>query len=194
MILHRMSTGFEAPPRMAIAAAARIVVFVALGAVMVACSPPPAGRVDASGSLDPALAKTREELAREAFEVGGHQKRMVQVVRQALAPLGNDQRVMAVIDEEVAAAMPKVTEGVAQIYAEQFTAQELSDIVAFFQSSGGRAFLLKQGEIARQVQPLAEDFGRSVTERVVRRVRGGPPAATPPDAAVLNPAPPSPSP
>jgi hypothetical protein len=107
---------------------------------------------------------------------------MVQSVRQVLAPLGNDRRVQIVIDEEVATAMQKTTEGAALIYAAQFTAQELNDIVAFFQSAGGRAFLVKQSEIARQIQPLADEFGKSVTERVVRRVRGGPPAAAPPAA------------
>lgn len=131
------------------------------------CSAPPT-----NGSPPPAqITKTREALAKEAFEVGGLQQQITQSTRTALNQMAADTRFAAIVDEELAAAMGPLTESAAAVYAEAFTAQELSDIVAFFNTPSGKAYLAKQGQLVERIQPMSERFGQDLMRRIADRAR-----------------------
>ena len=134
-----------------------------------ACVPaPPAGGAQAP---PPQIAKSREELALQAFEVGGMREQMLRAVRAAVIQSAGDPRLTTIIDEELKSASGPVADQAAKIYAEEFTAQELTDMVAFFSSPGGKAFLAKQAKLQDRLQPIGQRFGQDLLLRVVQRAQ-----------------------
>jgi hypothetical protein len=143
-----------------------------LALALAACGPAPTGQAPAPQS-NPAspIAKTREQLAIEVFEVGGMREQMLKAVRAAVVQSAGDSRLNPIIDEELKAAIGPVADQAAKIYAEEFNAQELTDMAAFFATPGGKAFLARQGKLQDRLQPIGQRFGQDLLLRVVQKAQ-----------------------
>lgn len=160
-----------------------ITVIAALSLAVTGCSQPPQAPGPAASPAAPVatVTKTREELAKEAFELSGARQQMVQVMRTSFMQLVGDPRFAGIIDEEIKVGLEPVITEATKIYAEEFSAQELTDMIAFFNTPSGKTFLSKQPLIAEKIQPVGQKFGQELGERIVARAqREGllPPAET----------------
>jgi uncharacterized protein len=66
----------------------------------------------------------------------------------------------------------ELTDSIATIYASNFTADELRDIIAFYRTPTGQTLLARQATIAQQTLMMGQQFGRSVARDVQQRMNG----------------------
>jgi hypothetical protein len=133
---------------------------------LVACAP------SAPTPAAPApITKTREELAQEAFDLSGQRQQIVQAMRAGFMQLVNDPRMAGIVDEEVKSAAEKLSGEAVRVFAEEFTAQELSDMIAFFNSPSGRSYLLKQPTIGEKLSPIGQRIGEEMGRKIVERIQ-----------------------
>jgi hypothetical protein len=150
---------------------------VVLSFGLVACSPP------AAAPPTPApITKTRGELAQEAFDLSGQRQQIVQAMRAGFMQLVNDPRMAGIVDEEIKLAADKMATEAVGVFAQEFTAQELSDMIAFFNSPSGKSYLLKQPTIGEKMGPIGQRIGEEMGRKIVERIQaaglsptGGPP-------------------
>ncbi len=72
------------------------------------------------------------------------------------------QAMLDAADAAVNAQMPTFMEKMAVIYAEVFSEKELSDIVAFYDSASGKAFVAKTGAATAPVAELIHSLGADI--------------------------------
>jgi hypothetical protein len=106
------------------------------------------------------------------------------------APTGGDAKAaevkQAMLDAATAAVHAKVPEFLdktAVIYARVFTEKQLTDIVAFYDSPSGKAFVAKTGEaagpMAELIRSLGDDIQRDTRQRFCAKEPDSCKAATP---------------
>ncbi len=89
------------------------------------------------------------------------------------------QAMLDAADAAVAAQMPTFMDRMAAIYAEVFTEQELSDIVAFYDSASGRSFVAKTGAATAPVAELIHTLGGAIQADAHARFCAREPASCP---------------
>lgn len=125
--------------------------------------------VRAQTSDTPAAPTARQiELAHEMVEVSGARKLMTSVfaamINQMVGPpdphstSAQDRKVREIALESARAAFekstPKMLDLFAQTYANNFSEQELSDIVAFYKTPSGQAAIAKVPKVMTEVMPI----------------------------------------
>jgi hypothetical protein len=93
------------------------------------------------------------------------------------------QAMLEAADAAVAAQMPTFMDRLATIYAEVFTEKELSDIVAFYDSASGKAFVAKTGAATAPVAELIHSLGGAIQSDTQARFCAREPASCPPAKA-----------
>jgi hypothetical protein len=117
-----------------------------------------------------ALAEARKILEDEGPTVAQY------MISKVPAPAGGDAKAtevkQAMLDaatEAVHAKVPEFLDKTALIYARIFTEKELSDIVAFYDSPAGKAFVAKTGDaagpMATLIQSLGDDIQRDTRQK-----------------------------
>jgi uncharacterized protein len=66
----------------------------------------------------------------------------------------------------------ELADSIAVIYASNFTADELRDIIAFYRTPTGQTLLARQATIAQQTMTMGQQFGRSVANDVQQQMSG----------------------
>jgi hypothetical protein len=72
--------------------------------------------------------------------------------------------------ESMNARMNEVIERIAALYARNFTADELRDVVAFYRGPTGQKFVQKLPAITQQSMAIGQEFGQSVGGEIRRRM------------------------
>ena len=85
--------------------------------------------------------------------------------------LAKPSRLRAVFQEEVRMGQDELKWALAGIYAKHFTENELRDIVRFFDSPTGAAWLDKRLLIQTDSEQLGLEWGKLLTKRVFQRVK-----------------------
>ena len=117
-----------------------------------------------------ALAEARKILEDEGPTVAQY------MISKVPAPAGGEAKAnevkQAMLDAATAAVhakMPEFLDKTAAIYARVFTEKELTDIVAFYDSASGKAFVAKTGDaagpMAALIQSLGDDIQRDTRAR-----------------------------
>jgi uncharacterized protein len=65
----------------------------------------------------------------------------------------------------------EITNEVAREYATRFTAKELADLLAFYQSPLGKKLILQQPKIGNASLKFAQDWANSLSEEVINKMR-----------------------
>lgn len=131
----------------------------------------------------------RLTLARRYMEAIQFEKLMNGVAQASYAPVLSDAdlppekraHVEQVLRESFAAVMPQMMDATAAIYAEAFTLDELTEVVAFYESPVGRSLTAKSVMMTRRTDELYQAIMPSLEAEIVRRLCGasGCPAETP---------------
>ena len=66
----------------------------------------------------------------------------------------------------------ELTEAIAAIYATDFTADELHDIIAFYRTPTGQKLISRQPEIAQQSMMMGQQLGRQIARDVQQELSG----------------------
>ena len=110
-----------------------------------------------------ALAEARKILEDEGPTVAQY------MISKVPAPAGGDAKAnevkQAMLDaatEAVHAKVPEFLDKTALIYARVFTEKELTDIVAFYDSASGKAFVAKTGDAAAPMAALIQSLGDDI--------------------------------
>lgn len=86
--------------------------------------------------------------------------------------LGHDlNEVAAKLRADLAPRFTELTDEVAKFYAEDFTEQELKDIIAFYQSPTGKKLLERQPQIIDHSMKFAQDWANKLSVEVVAKMR-----------------------
>ena len=100
----------------------------------------------------------------EAILVDAVQEARDDLVRRGL-PRATVNRVTNAMRHEMGTSMPSLIDEVAMIYADEFTDEELTDLIAFYESPTGRKFAQSRQEIARKQTRAMEGWLKSVADR-----------------------------
>jgi len=93
------------------------------------------------------------------------------------------QAMIDAADAAVAAQMPAFMQKMAVIYAQVFTEKELSDIVAFYDSASGKAFVAKTSAATAPVAELIHSLGAAIQADTQTRFCAREPASCQPAKA-----------
>jgi|SoiMethySBSTD1v2_1073268.scaffolds.fasta_scaffold731537_2 hypothetical protein len=66
-------------------------------------------------------------------------------------------------------ALPEMVDGAAKIYARHFTATELTDLVAFYETPLGRKLIASQPTLLAEAGQMGQQWAASVTQKVFRQ-------------------------
>lgn len=80
-------------------------------------------------------------------------------------------RIGKVMQEEFDAAIPELLEQTAQIYASNFTEEELQDVIDFYESPTGKKFQKLTPEIMQESLKYGQTWGQAVGTRAMERLR-----------------------
>lgn len=102
--------------------------------------------------------------------------RLPQIMSMALSkdPGLSDEkktRIGIVMREEFDAAIPELLEKTAQIYASNFTEDELQDVIDFHESSTGKKFQKLTPQIIQESLKHGQAWGQAVETRAIKRLR-----------------------
>lgn len=139
----------------------------AAGAAAIWLAFAPLASAQATSAAPSAPAATDPEklrLAREVFEAVGGADSMRESLQAAVGavskeqvPLGNPAvqkhaaEIQAYAAQQVVDAVPQIMAAAEQVYAQDFSTDQLKDILAFYQSPTGQALKAKLPDIARQM-------------------------------------------
>ena len=170
-----------------------------------AAAPVPAGPSPVAAPA-PAPSADRIELARRfialTFSADGYIELMhagaAQMVEALSANFGSDEdeardarqqveRYLAAAEPKVRAHMPRLMEAYAQVYAREFSAEELQQLVGFAQSPAGKRYLsatdsldldpvvLKaQQELGEELEPIMDEMRKDMcAEKAAKRIAAG---------------------
>jgi hypothetical protein len=85
------------------------------------------------------------------------------------------ERVQSMMREEFRARRPELIELYARIYTRYFSEAELREIIAFYRSATGRKVVALTPQMMKDIVPLATEWGKQISERVIERLRQTPP-------------------
>jgi hypothetical protein len=71
-----------------------------------------------------------------------------------------------IFNQKAAQRLDELTAAMATIYANNFTADEIHDITAFFRSPTGQKFIQRQPNVLQQSMAVGQQFGREVASDV----------------------------
>jgi hypothetical protein len=71
-----------------------------------------------------------------------------------------------IFNQKAAQRLDELTTAMAAVYANNFTADEIHDITAFFRSPTGQKFIQRQQSIVQQSMTAGQQFGREVASDV----------------------------
>ncbi len=106
-------------------------------------------------------------------------KAMFPILMNALKPLVSQLKPEAARDLDALMPMmtatfmerlPEASEGIAKIYASQFSVEDLKAITAFYRSPAGVRMLQKTPQIATQSMALGQAWGKAATEDMKARL------------------------
>lgn len=106
----------------------------------------------------PAPTPHQLELSRQVMELSGQQSAVQDNIRSTISNLlaselgANDPRSKKIVDRATAIIMPQLMNRVETVYAQVYSEQELTDILAFYQSPAGQAMLAKLPQVLKQSQ------------------------------------------
>ena len=72
--------------------------------------------------------------------------------------------------ESMAARFDELIDGIAAIYARNFTAAELNEIIAFYRGPTGQKFVQRQGGILQESMAAGQKFGQALGGELQRRM------------------------
>jgi uncharacterized protein len=78
---------------------------------------------------------------------------------------------MPVLLEKAQKRVDELANTIASIYASNFTAQELRDLIAFYQTPTGKKLLERQTVIAQQSMAAGQELGRAVVQDVQQEMQ-----------------------
>ncbi|HEX3502451.1 MAG TPA: DUF2059 domain-containing protein [Xanthobacteraceae bacterium] len=79
---------------------------------------------------------------------------------------------MPVFNESAQKRVNELIDTIAVIYASNFTADELRDVIAFYRTPTGQKFLARQPTIAQQSMAAGQELGRAVMGDVQQQMNG----------------------
>ena len=88
-----------------------------------------------------------------------------EIPQQVLDALANDGK------EEFHKALPELIEPMIAIYDKNYSADEIRQLLAFYQSPLGRKMIARMPEITQQSMAVGNAWGTSIGERVAARIR-----------------------
>ncbi len=98
-------------------------------------------------------------------------QQMRSAIVQDRAEVGKDyDALVPVMIAQVNSRLPEVVEGMASIYAQNFTTAELRDIAAFYRTPTGQKLLEKLPSVAQQSMLVGQKFGESVMNDIRPRM------------------------
>jgi hypothetical protein len=143
-----------------------IIVALVIGAALTSTSSlaeEPSGKTIALAKRYVALAEARKILEDEGPTVARY------MISKVPAPAGGEvkanevkQAMLDAATEAVHAKVPEFLDKTALIYARLFTEKELADIVAFYDSPSGKAFVAKTSEAATPMAALIQSLGDDI--------------------------------
>lgn len=151
-------------------------VLAVLGAGMAACTPSTPAPVAAPAK--PAITKTRDELAREVVELSGVRDQIRLMFQTIFASLLSDPRVLTIANEEIDLTVEQFVKEAATMWAQEFTSEELNELVTFYRSPVGRALVSKQPIIGEKMTPIGQRLGAALDQRIGQRLQAA--GLTPP--------------
>lgn len=143
-----------------------------------------AGLLIATATLQPAYADSKEDKIRELIAISGAggtlevmrapmTQQLEGQLNQALPNMPDEHRqeLLAVVNEEFDKFFPKFIDHIVPLYAETFTEEEISDVVAFFKTPSGQAFAEKQPQMMLKSMRATQEWGRQFGQRVTERLK-----------------------
>lgn len=86
--------------------------------------------------------------------------------------LGKDLNdVAAKLRTELKPRFSEITNEVAQLYAQNFTEQELKDILAFYKSPAGQKLLQRQPKVIESSMKFAQTWANKLSDEVITKMR-----------------------
>jgi hypothetical protein len=163
------------------------------------------------GGGKPKDTRPAEEIARELVTATKANAGAEQKLTQGLALQGkmlrpqfatmseeNFQKLMSYQAEGLRAELPKLDDGTAKIYTAHFTAAELAELLAFYNSPTGQKFLAESSSMTAENQKVMEAWGQQAGVEAFTKAQeraraegiltGGPAAGTPVAPAPATPA------
>lgn len=104
-----------------------------------------------------APSEERLSLAKELSDLTGQEAAVIQRFRPIVSGLKGSPAAEAIFHRH----MPEIVEIIRDVYAREFSARQLRDLVAFYKSETGRAFSARQGDLSRE-------FARSALPLMLR--------------------------
>ncbi len=80
-------------------------------------------------------------------------------------------RIEEVMKQELDAAVPGFMEQTAKIYASNFTASELQDVIAFYESPTGKKFQELVPQLMQESMKHGQALGENVGQRAIERLK-----------------------
>lgn len=80
-------------------------------------------------------------------------------------------KIMPLVLEAANAQVGQFADAIADIYASNFTADELRQVTAFYRAPAGQKFLEKTGVIAQQSMAMGQKFGQQLMQDLDARVK-----------------------
>lgn len=146
-------------------------------------APTPAAPAVAAPSPDDAGLARREALARRYFTAVRMDQQMSLMIKSLMPMMLQQQKAahpgmtddqMAVVTEATTEAMadftPKYLDRVAHAYAETFTEDELTQIVAFYESPVGQSVIDKNAALMPQITSILQDMLPELTENMKQKL------------------------
>lgn len=142
---------------------------ITAGVLLSACEPPV--RAPAPGETSAPVTKSREELAKEAFEISGQRAFFEETLRAGFVEFQRSPRLQSVFNEELKVSVDQLSQEAMKIYESEFSAQELADMIAFFNTPSGQAYLAKQAVFGERLEPVARTVSVELGRRIATRVQ-----------------------
>ena len=80
--------------------------------------------------------------------------------------------VAVIVAQKLAGREKEIGEGMAKIYANEFTEQELKDLVAFYKSPLGRKLVAEEPIILDQSMKTAQTWAEGFSQEIMSKIRG----------------------
>lgn len=146
----------------------------ALGAALVVAAP----AVQAQQPSAAAMATARELIATTGATtlfnplIAGVVEQAKLLFLQQNPGLSKDlNEVAAQIRTDLQPRFGELTDEVARLYAQNFTEQELKDVVAFYKTPAGKKLLMQQPKIIDSSMKFAQEWANRLSDQVIARMR-----------------------
>lgn len=161
----------------------RILVSAAAAALLAVVSPAQSAELaetpPAAAAAQAADLAERQAMVRRFFVAMQFEKMMNGMMESMWEPMISENEEIPAEKRELvrsaamaafAVVLPQMIEANVELYAEAFTLQELTELVAFYESPTGRSLMAKSVMLTRQAGDMVERFTPIMEEEMVRQI------------------------